>query len=31
MKYLVQTLTNDLKINEHLKEKNTNLQSILHV
>ena len=31
MNYLVQTLTNDLKINQHLKEKNTNLQSILHV
>ena len=31
MKYLGETLANDLKINQHLKEKKTNIQSILHV
>ena len=31
MKYLGETLTNDLKITQHLKEKKTNIQSILHV
>ena len=30
MKYLDKIL-NDLKINQHLKKKNTNMQSILHV
>ena len=31
MKYLGEALTNDLKITQHLKEKRTNIQSILHV
>ena len=31
MKYLGETLTNDPKITQHLKEKKTNIQSILHV
>ena len=31
MKYLSETLTNDLKINQLLKETKTNIQSILHV
>ena len=31
MKYLGEALTNDLKITQHLKEKKTNIQSILHV
>ena len=31
MKYLGETLTNDLKITQHLTEKKTNIQSILHV
>ena len=31
MKYLGETLTNDLKITQHLKEKKTSIQSILHV
>ena len=31
MKYLGEILTNDLKITQHLKEKKTDIQSILHV
>ena len=31
MKYLGETLANDLKVTQHLKEKKTNVQSILHV
>ena len=31
MKYLGEALTNNLKITQHLKEKRTNIQSILHV
>ena len=31
MKYLGETLTNDLKISQHLEEKKTNIQPILHV
>ena len=31
MKYLGEILTNVLKINQHLKQKKTNIQSILHV
>ena len=31
MKYLGETLTNDLKIAQHLKDKKTNIQLILHV
>ena len=31
MKYLGEALTNDLKIAQHLKQKSTNIQSILHV
>ena len=31
MKYLGETLTNDLKITQHLKDKKTNIQLILHV
>ena len=31
MKQLGEALTNDLKIAQHLKEKSTNIQSILHV
>ena len=31
IKYLRETLTNDPKITQHLKEKNTNIQSIFHV
>ena len=31
MKYLGEALTNDLKITQHLKDKKTNIQLILHV
>ena len=31
MKYLGETLTNDLKISQHLKDKKTNIQSILNL
>ena len=31
IKYLGETLTNDPKITQHLKEEKTNIQSILHV
>ena len=31
MKYLGETLTNELKITQHLKDKKTNIQLILHV